>query len=261
MSKHNYVIGPKSYDIYIAVLKVGLSIGAAVGFAINAGLNIFNDTGLVTALWNAFWQTLIVLFHVVFWTTLTFFVLERLGVNVKKGMTEEVDKAMKQAMKPLKSASLNIPAHEIWLSALCGAALMLAPLYVNMLGLRGPGLFTPLINPDLVDQLSGLLAIFGAAILILALLQYASRKWTVQLAYLNFVIVAVASILAVFAFMNLPVINEDFVETIVRNSDNSLNSVANTTMWTNLTIGISVAVGSLYALYEAYVIVGRTQKK
>ncbi len=261
MSKHNYVIGPKSYDIYIAVLKVGLSVGAAVGFAISAGLNIFNDAGLVTALWNAFWQTLVVLFHVVFWTTLTFFVLERLGVDVKKGMTEEVDKAMKQAMKPLKSSSLNIPAHEIWLSGLCGVALMLAPFYVHLLGIRGAGLFTPLINPELVDQISGLLAIFGAAILILALLQYVSRKWTAQLAYLNFVIVAVASVLAVFAFMNLPIVSEEFVATIMKNSDSSLRSVANTAMWTNLTIGISVAVGSLYALYEAYVIVGRTQKK
>lgn len=261
MSKHNYVIGPKSYDIYIAVLKVGLGIGATVGFAINAGLNIFNDTGLLTALWNAFWQTLVVLFHVFVWTTLTFFVLERLGVDVKKGMTEEVDKAMKQAIKPLKSTSLNIPVHEIWLSALCGVALMLAPLYAHLLGLRGPGFFTPLINPELVDQLSGLLAIFGAAILILALLQYISRKWTAQLAYLNFVIVAVASMLAVFAFMNLPVIHEDFVSAVMKNSDTLTNNVANTTMWTNLTIGVSIAVGSLYALYEAYFIVRRTQKK
>ncbi len=218
-----HLVGPEFYPDYVAVLKV--IAASALPFVLLAQLVVSfwdPDQPLVAGLLGATWGTAQVGIHIVFWTTLTFVVLERSGVEPKDlhGEPRAWDPSALPAVPPRRQISR--------VDLVVGVVMLLSPIVLLWWQRFRPvfedptGEAIPVVNPDLWSVWIPLLFVLIAVNIGIEVWKYREGRWTLPVTVANAVINLVWVAFIMGAVLSGDVINPEFTEAM-REAGNSWN--------------------------------------
>lgn len=233
-----YLIGPKLYDSYFAVLKLVIGIVTTVfvcltfvRWAINppvngelAQMSIKFFTDMLIAVWEGILQAAL-------WVTVVFAVLERMGINEKEipfaKKTWSTDNLEKLQVSKRRRISRVETAFSMFFTVFFTGLICFQPQLIAMYvkGANGVTQVTPLFE-------LGRLHLYVPAIIILAVIQLAifickfiSMQWTISIAIVHTVYNAAFCMLIIVMLSDKSLFNYEFLSKVAGYTKGSLSQI------------------------------------
>lgn len=228
-----YLIGPKWFDTYWGVLKQILYFVPAIVVCIMLVVNfVTTDRTWIENIIHAFGAGIGAAIQIAFWTTATFFVLERSGdVNPKDIMDIKAKEkpAWTPSDLPLPPKKRQIPAIEAWVSVglmVVGIAwVALSPFWNTRDG-------HTLFDPNLAQFWAPAFFILASLSTIHKAFQAHIGNWTTPLVATN-IMLGLAGIAFTIALVSQsPVINPEFLQTLPMKDGINIAASAEWARWT-----------------------------
>lgn len=243
-STRRYLIGPKWFDAYWDVLKQLLYIVPAIVICLMALVNYaITGKSWIESIIHAIGSGIATAIQIAFWTTLTFFGLERWGELSPKDITgnKSKDGAWTPDDLPFPPKSRQIPAVESWISV---ALILIAAGWV---------VFSPIwgnnwLNPALWAFWAPAFVVLSVASAVHYIFRAVIGNWTTSLVVSN-IILGVVSVTFIIALVSTQtVINPEFIHAL---STKEGMNIGQASTWVNLTAGISAIAAVAVYIWEA----------
>jgi len=254
-----HLIGPRFFDIYTTILKMGIPISAiivfisyvasqVVGFngeeaVINVLITILSK-GLVTALYTGL--------QVFFWVTLSFAIAERidsskdqepLTFNLKKWTPDDL-KEIAYLPKERLISKIEVFGGLIW-TAIWSTVYFYADHLVGVYrgGSEGLVFVTPIFNQQVLQSFWPAVVIIIVLEVLLALYKLFIAKWTMKMSLFNMVLQMIGIVVFVFMINNETIFHPDFINFMGNEFKDVLEG------WLK---GIATSIFLIGAAYNAY---------
>jgi len=246
--KH-YIIGPTFYSAYIRIMKYAFAIGLPTTFIVNLIIGLTDTTPtLISLLLTAFGNTAAAAIQIVFWISLTFFILERSGIDAK----ELADKKglWNPSMLPQLPVQRQIPLSEVITDFFTYAFIIALPfLAQSFFALRTGTQNIPIFNPEIWAVGTGITIGFGIIGCLIALIKLSKHAWNKPLAIFNLLFAVSFSIFLVASYLSITIANPELLTYIQQHSANS--DLGEIIAWTQWIVGASIAATVTIWIFEA----------
>ena len=244
-----YIIGPTLYPSYIRLLKYGFMIGLPIAFVLSLILNLSESpASLINLLVESVGNTVAAGIQIIFWISLTFFIIERSGVDTKE--FAKSNGLWNPSMLPQLPTRRQIPISEVVADLFAYLFFIVVPIIApRFIGTTVNGTFTPIFDPALWSIVTIPIILTGLVGLTLSLVKLFKRNWSRSLAIANLLFALTISALLIIAFLNVQIINPELLVVLQAHTESS--TIAQLSAWASWTIGISIAVTIVIYLYEA----------
>ncbi|MCA1061078.1 hypothetical protein LCL96_19345 [Rossellomorea aquimaris] len=256
-----YLIGPRYYDLYIALLKIILPISAAITFIVLAVSSILDYSGesnpigiFLSIAGNGVVEVIGTGMQVFFWLTITFIVLERTvstdsqaPITIKgKEWTPDDLKDIPYIPKEKRVSKMEIFGGLIW-TVIWSTCYFKASSILGLYEKGDNGGFTPIFEQDVLIGYWPLVVFLIAMELLLLFKKWKEGVWTWSLAIVNagFQLIPVAAFM--FMFRNMDLLNPEFPERIQTLFNDSFNF-----QWLYLTISVALLVSAVINSYDGF---------
>jgi len=254
-----HLIGPRYFDIYTTILKMGLPISAIIVFisyiasqvarfdgeeaVINVLITILSK-GLATALYTGL--------EVFLWITLSFAIAERidssknpepLTFSMRKWTPDDL-KEMTYMPKERMISKIEVFGSLFW-TAIWPTVYFYADHLVGVYQGGSDGLIfvTPVFNQQVLQSFWPAVVIIIVLEVLLALYKLFIGKWTMNMSLFNMVLQMIGIVVFVFMITNENILHPDFIIYAENVFDNG---------WKSWLKGIAVAIFMIGAAYNAY---------
>lgn len=224
--KPMYLIGPRYFELYLSLIKMILPISVVISLIAMIAEHIigFNGEGavmnlLIDMIVVGIWRVLEVCFHVFFWLTIVFAMIERADKEKDRNPITSSFEAwkpddLKQVVYiPKKKAISKI---DVFGNLLWTAIWATIYFYANhLLGVYEGGkdrleFITPAFNHEILLNYVGIVVVVIVAELAFAIYQLIKRQWTINMAIINSVIEILATIGIILIFSNPNLLHNEF---------------------------------------------------
>ncbi len=227
--RKRYLIGPELYGKYLSTLKLVMSIVLPLAALIGTAVITFQPFESIGTTVREYIETLIsVAAGVVFWVTLVFIILERVGTGPVERL---VEKPWKPSDLPPVEAKRLIPIGDaifgmVYYALMLGAFIFADSLIGAHMKDAGGYRFTPLFNSNILNAyLPVLFALFGLSLLKEAAKLFIGR-WTVPLWTANLILNVSMAIAFAAMLTNSNILNGGFIDLVANLTETSGNRIA-----------------------------------
>jgi len=254
-----HLIGPRYFDIYKTILKMGLPIAALVVFIAFIAGEVTGFTGeeavlnvMLTIITQGFVKLLDVCLQVFFWTTLTFAVVERfdpskdqqpLTLNWKKWTPDDLEDIPYLEKKRMIS-KVEVFGGLFW-TAVWATVYFYADHLVGIYegGNKGIVFVTPVFNQEVLQMYwPAVIAVIILEIL-LSIYKLYETKWTLKLSLFNTALQIIFTVVFVVIVNNSNLFHAEFIDYI--------NAIFNDG-WESWLKGVATITFILGAVFNAY---------
>ena len=203
-----YLIGPRYFESYMALLKIGLSIGSAIALIAYLAQLVNGFTGeesflslLSAIIIGAAGSVIETAMHVFFWTTVSFAVVERIDSSkggqpfIFKKWTPDDLKEVLDRTKERKISNVEVFGGLFW-TAVWATVYYYADQLVGIYhsGTNGLEFITPIFNQEVLQMYWPAIIALIALEIVLSLFKWMSGKWTIKLAAFNTVLQIITTV-------------------------------------------------------------------
>lgn len=230
-----YLIGPKWFDTYWSVLKQILYIVPAIVVCVMLVVNYaISGKSWIETIIHSLGSGIATAIQIGFWTTITFFALERSGEVSPQDLVDAKTKNKKWTPDdlPFPPKARQIPAVEAWISV---ALIIAATAWVAFSSIWGNNW----LNPELWNIWMPIFFVLSAASALHYVFRAIIGNWTTPLTVSN-VILSVLNIIYVIALISTQtIINPEFLQSLPMKDGINIGQATN---WIHLTVTISAVV-------------------
>lgn len=238
-----YLIGPKWFELYKAVILRLLAVIPVVAIVISLVASLTSSPGpdTVDILAGALGAGIEAAMQVAFWVTLTFVIIEHSSLKPESLKAGEWEPTQLPALPKRQISYLESATSITTILAMAGLLL-----YAIIMPWAGES--TPILNPSLWSGwVPALLTILGLG-LILELFKLNIGNWTTPLAITNVVLAVLGSILVASLATTQVILNPAFVDMLQARAGEGSSVVAN---WMVTVVVCVVIIGSLWSAAES----------
>ncbi len=233
-----YLIGPRYFEGYMTILKIGLSFGTAIALIAYLAQQVVGFTGddsiiqlLPAIILGAAGSVVETAMHVFFWTTLSFAIVERID-PIKDGQPLSLCNWSPDDLKDLpdRSKKRMISKVEVYLgifwTACWAAVYFYASHLVGIYENRGNKLefITPIFNQEVLQLFWPAILVIITLEIALSLFKLFAAKWTMKLAAFNAILQIISSGVFIMVMNHSSLFDSGFIEYMNRISNHNWES-------------------------------------
>lgn len=264
-----YLIGPKVYPLYIQTLKMIMPWVIMITILVHIVEGIVSFTGegtMLSMIINLFAMMIANIFNVliqtVFWVTVFFIGIERLGLSkVEQTLSLIGSKWTPDDLKETKFSPKKkvIPKVEVIFSLIWIVIWPIA--YFNadhLLGIYQSGdgqelqFVMPIFNQEILLSYWPIVLIFIGLQVALAIYKLIVGRWTMKLATVNAIILILSSITIIVIASNPNLFNDAFIPYLAELLDTTTSSLASNEKWQLKVFIAVVIITTIMGLFESY---------
>jgi len=256
-----HLIGPRYFDMYKTVLKMGLPISAIITFISFVATQVVGFNGeeaiinvLITILSKGLVTMLYTALQVFFWTTLSFAIAERidpsknqepLTFNMKKWTPDDL-KDIPYMAKERMISKVEVFGGLFW-TAIWSTVYFYADHLVGVYQGGGEGLVfvTPIFNQQVLQSYWPVVVIIIVMEVLLALYKLVIAKWTMKMSLFNTALQIICIVVFIFIINNANIFHPDFIIFMGNELDVSIS-------WLKGIATSLFMIGAAYNVYDGF---------
>jgi hypothetical protein len=253
-----HLIGPRYFDGYMTILKLGLSFSTAIALIAYLAQQVAGFTGeesilrlLPAIIIGAAGSVIEVAMHVFFWTTLCFAIAERFdsakdGQPFHKWSPDDLKDLPDRAKERLIS-KVEVYGGIFW-TAVWATGYFYADHLVGIYENRGDGLqfVTPIFNQDVLQLFMPVVLVIIAMELALSVLKLYTTKWTMRLAAFNTFLQIISTSVFIMILTRSDMFDSGFITYMDKVFNNGWES------WLVNGAMIMFLLGAAYNIYDGF---------
>ena len=242
--KPQYLIGPLFYPLWLQGMRYGLSFGLPIALVVQL-ITRSSDIGNGGAPYavDVVGGLISVALHILFWVTLTLFIVERAAQYSGTDVAKELN-TWKPSMLPQLPKAYSIPLSDIIAEYWWYAFLIALPLVAQryLIGIRDEGAFTPFFDPAIWETGAFMVVALGVVGLLVTGLKHYRRSWTWDVAVSQSLLLAVTAGFLVAVLFKADLVNPAFISVLGENGVKDAANVVDRAVWLTLVIAAAASV-------------------